>query len=200
VFKSIDGALTWQDIGAALPDVPAQAVIVDPLHPQHVYVGNDIGVYVSYNGGGTWQELRDGLPDAVMCMDLSIQPSHRRLRLATHGNGVYERPLLEGAVAAPGAPPSARVLAGLTNAPNPFNPRTVVRLTLRAPATVSLDVFDLAGRRVRALVHEEALAAGPHAWTWDGLDAAGAAVASGTYVARASAGSETVTRSLALVR
>lgn len=200
VFKTTDGAATWQDIGASLPDVPAQAVVVDPLHSQHVYLGNDIGVYVSYNGGGTWQELREGLPDAVMCMDLSIQPSHRRLRLATHGNGVYERPLLEGAVAAPVALPTAGLLASLRNAPNPFNPRTIVSLELVAPATVDLELFDLAGRRVRVLALAQALPAGPHAWTWDGRDDVGAAVASGTYVARATAAGQTLTHSLALVR
>jgi photosystem II stability/assembly factor-like uncharacterized protein len=96
VFKSDNGGATWQDIGAALPDVPTSAVIVDPLFTDHLYVGNDIGVYVSTDGGRSWQEFGEGLPEAIVAFDLSISPMNRKLRVATHGNGVFERDLIGG--------------------------------------------------------------------------------------------------------
>ena len=95
-FKSIDFGSTWQDIGQSLPDVPTSAVVVDPKVPNHIYVGNDIGVYVSTDGGETWQEFSEGFPEAVLVMDLSISRVNRKLRVATHGNGAFERTLLEG--------------------------------------------------------------------------------------------------------
>jgi hypothetical protein len=67
--------------------------------------------------------------------------------------------------------------------PNPFNPSTTVPLVLSAPATVSLVVFDTAGRRVRAL-HEGVLPAGRHEFVWDGRDTAGREQPSGVYYTR----------------
>jgi photosystem II stability/assembly factor-like uncharacterized protein len=117
LFKSGDYGSTWVDIdGGLLPDVPATAVVVDPQFPDHVYVGNDIGVYFTADGGTTWAQLDLGLPEAVLVGDLSVSLSDRMLRVATHGQGLYERTLLggndAGAVpdgnAVPGTPLTAR--------------------------------------------------------------------------------------------
>jgi len=99
LFRSMNGGLTWEDIGRALPDVPTNAIAVDPMDHRILYVGNDLGVWASTDFGLTWNVFCEGLPEAVMVMDLSISDSDRLLRAATHGNGVYERTLL---------PPSAK--------------------------------------------------------------------------------------------
>ncbi|NOZ61985.1 MAG: T9SS type A sorting domain-containing protein [Calditrichaeota bacterium] len=94
VFKTTDAGISWTDITGSLPDVPTLAIAIDPLNSNHVYVGNDVGVYASTDGGNSWQNFNEGLPEAVMAMDLSISPANRNIRVATHGNGVYQRPLL----------------------------------------------------------------------------------------------------------
>lgn len=71
----------------------------------------------------------------------------------------------------------------LTAAPNPFNPRTELRFELAGGGFATLEMFDIAGRRVRVLAAAD-LAAGPHAWTWDGCDDAGRGLPSGTYLGR----------------
>ncbi len=107
VFRSVDGGDTWSDIGQGLPDIPTSAVIVDPLYPQVVYVGGDLGVYVSPDSGQTWYRFQEGMGPA-MINDLKVFAPGRLLRAATHGNGVYERPLYE-----PGGDLSApRVITG----------------------------------------------------------------------------------------
>jgi photosystem II stability/assembly factor-like uncharacterized protein len=112
VFKSTDYGTTWTDIdGGRLPDVPTTAVVVDPVFPDHVYVGNDIGVYFTADAGATWVQLDLGLPEAVLIGDLSISPSNRVLRAATHGQGVYERALLGGNDA--GAVPDGDAVPGV---------------------------------------------------------------------------------------
>ena len=94
VFKSEDSGTRWQAIGSELPDVPTSAIAIDPLFPNHVYVGNDIGVYASTDGGQSWQAFSEGLPEAVIVFDLSVSPMNRKLRVVTHGNGVFERDLM----------------------------------------------------------------------------------------------------------
>lgn len=92
-----------------------------------------------------------------------------------------------GAVTAAG-PPLVQPVVLHAPAPNPFNPRTTIRFTLRAAMAVQLDVVDLAGRRVSRLAHGEELAAGEHEVLWSALDARGMRVASGVYLVRLRAG------------
>ena len=92
VFKSTNAGSTWTNISANLPDIPTQSIVVDPLFPSHLYVGTDLGVYRSLDGGTSWQVFDNGMPPA-MILDLAISSTNRMLRAATFGNGVYEREL-----------------------------------------------------------------------------------------------------------
>ncbi len=101
----------------------------------------------------------------------------------------------------PGAGVGAALPARLLpNAPNPFNPLTELRFALDADGDAALDVYDLKGRLVRAF-GAAPYAAGVHAVSWDGRDAAGRAVASGIYevVLSARVGGETVRQARAVV-
>jgi hypothetical protein len=73
----------------SLLDVEHNALAVDRTPPNNVYVGADIGVWHSADGGLNWNPLENGLPDAPV-FDLQIHPTQRLLRAATHGRGVYE--------------------------------------------------------------------------------------------------------------
>ncbi len=98
LFKTTDAGNSWIDKGAGLPDVPTSAIVIDPDYTDRIYLGNDLGVFVSLDGGDTWETFSDGLVDAVIVMDLNISPSNRKLRCVTHGSGVFERPLISGPV------------------------------------------------------------------------------------------------------
>jgi len=128
VFKSTNSGAKWTDITRTLPDVPTISVIVDPNNSEHVYVGNDLGVFVSTNGGTTWEDFNEGLPSAVIAMDLNITLANNALRVATHGNGVYERKLLSTIVS--GINDNEIVVENFRleqNYPNPFNPSTRIQ-------------------------------------------------------------------------
>jgi len=85
------------------------------------------------------------------------------------------------------------------NAPNPFNPSTVVSYELGKDEWVELEIFDLLGRKVRTLV-DEPRSSGSHLATWDGRDDRGVRVATGAYLYRLRAGGFVASRKLLLIR
>ena len=66
------------------------------------------------------------------------------------------------------------------NYPNPFNPITHIQFDLPAPQQVSLNVYNILGRRVCELLSSK-MPAGSHTVTWDGTDQHSLPVASGIY-------------------
>ena len=83
--------------------------------------------------------------------------------------------------------------------PNPFNPLVTLRFELPANAgRATLEVFDVAGRRVRTL-STAALEPGAHEFTWNGTDDGGRRVSSGAYLVRMQAGGEVATRRVMLI-
>ncbi|MBN2565287.1 MAG: T9SS type A sorting domain-containing protein [Candidatus Eisenbacteria bacterium] len=79
--------------------------------------------------------------------------------------------------------PGAPALGMLSLAPNPFSPYTEPVFETSRPIRVTLEVYDISGRRVRAapLGHVNP---GLHRARWDGRDAGGLNVASGVYFVR----------------
>lgn len=93
VFRTNDFGSSWTDISNNLPDVPTNAVIVNPFDLDEIYIGNDLGVYISKNGGDSWEPYQTGLPTAFIAIDLKISLADNTLWVATHGNGIYQTPL-----------------------------------------------------------------------------------------------------------
>ena len=70
------------------------------------------------------------------------------------------------------------------NYPNPFNPVTTIGFSLPAAGRVTLEIFDVLGRRIVAAYRNTPLAAGWHEFTWNGVNEAGQPVPSGFYLYR----------------
>ena len=66
--------------------------------------------------------------------------------------------------------------------PNPALEGSVLEFTLGAPSPVTLEVFDLAGRRVATILEGRMLEAGTHSHRWDLRDDSGHRLAPGIYV------------------
>jgi photosystem II stability/assembly factor-like uncharacterized protein len=86
---TLGGANTWSAAGSGIPDVPVNALVVDPANSSTLYAGTDIGVYRSIDGGANWIPYGTGMP-LVAVYDLAIQSTHRILRVVSHGRGMYE--------------------------------------------------------------------------------------------------------------
>jgi hypothetical protein len=87
----------------------------------------------------------------------------------------------------------------LQNYPNPFNPSTTISYVLPSRANVELQIFDMSGRLVKALVSEEQ-ESGSHTAVWNGQDQAGNAVASGTYFYRVDSDGRQLAKKMLLLK
>ena len=88
VWKSTDYGKTWVDISKGIPLGPVNVIREDPVDRNILYVGTDIGVYVSKDGGQTWNVLGGNLPSAYV-HDLIIHPRDNIIVVATHGRGMW---------------------------------------------------------------------------------------------------------------
>jgi len=76
--------------------------------------------------------------------------------------------------------------------PNPFNARTTIPFSLPQSSRVSIEVYDMLGRKVADVV-DDVLSAGYHSAVWDASN-----LSAGVYIYRLSTDSESLTKSIIL--
>jgi hypothetical protein len=90
------------------------------------------------------------------------------------------------------------------NFPNPFNPETWIPFSLASSGRTTIEVFDIAGRRVRTLdlgvLEAGDYASRDRAAYWDGRNDFGEPVASGIFLYRLTSGSVVETRRMVVAR
>jgi hypothetical protein len=95
VFRSINGGASWQSLDGSgptgIPDIPVHSIVVDPDDQQRLYLGTDLGVMVSIDGGETWMTEETGFGPAVtMWLSLIRTPAGQKQLFAfTHGRGAW---------------------------------------------------------------------------------------------------------------
>lgn len=87
----------------------------------------------------------------------------------------------------------------VSSVPNPFNPSCEIHFSMPADGEISVEVFDVQGRRVRSLLKANAYA-GPHSVRWDGRDGSGQMVAAGVYLVRIGMGQFSTSTKLTLAK
>lgn len=87
VWRSVDFGNTWEDISSNIPAGPVNVIREDPRNRKILYLGTDVGVYVTLNNGASWEVLGD-LP-CTYVHDLDIHPRNNMIIVATHGRGMY---------------------------------------------------------------------------------------------------------------
>ena len=84
-----------------------------------------------------------------------------------------------------GDTPGAAIIDVHSLSPNPFNPSTQISFETRVPGHVTMEIFDVRGRRV-TMFSLGVLESGLHQTWWDGRNARGDNVPSGIYFVRLS--------------
>ena len=87
VWRSTDFGQSWESLAANVPTGPVNIIREDPSNEQILYLGTDVGVYVSLDRGTTWEVLANGLPSTFV-HDLVIHPREDLMVAATHGQGM----------------------------------------------------------------------------------------------------------------
>jgi len=201
VFRSTDKGASWSDISSNLPDAPINAFAVDYLHPEVLYLGSDVGMYVSFNSGQSWEALGEGLP-ILPIGDIEIHPTGYFLVAGTYGRSMYKIDLSQVTGINPDETLSSVSKFELyQNYPNPFNPSTNIKYRIsNLPdgkagfGFVSLKIFDVLGNEVATLVNEEKPAGNYEVeFSADGLS-------SGIYFYKLQTGSFTETKKMILLR
>jgi len=93
--------------------------------------------------------------------------------------------------------PALTALEG--NYPNPFNPETAIRFSLKEAAPVRINIFNIKGQLVQSLVNSD-LQAGYHKVVWNGKDSRGNRVSSGIYMYRMETPKYTKTMKMMLMK
>jgi photosystem II stability/assembly factor-like uncharacterized protein len=93
LYRTTDYGKTWSPL--LTPEdakgVRGYAWVIkeDPVKPGLLFLGTELGLWISVDGGTRWAQFKGGrLPD-VAVRDLAVQPRDNDLVLATHGRGIW---------------------------------------------------------------------------------------------------------------
>ncbi|MDQ5824011.1 MAG: S-layer homology domain-containing protein [Chloroflexota bacterium] len=111
---------TWVDKSGNLPDLPAEAIVVNPRFRQQVFVGNDAGLFYTNDidaATPVWYRFTNGIPN-VWVSDLTIDRGGTTLAVWTRNRGLYVWPFPNAPFIQPsptptvtGTPPTATATA-----------------------------------------------------------------------------------------
>jgi photosystem II stability/assembly factor-like uncharacterized protein len=87
VYRTHDGGKTWQNVTAGIPEGAfVNSVKEDPKAKGLLYAATELRVYVSFNDGGQWQPLQNGMP-VTSVRDIVVHGDD--LDVATYGRGFW---------------------------------------------------------------------------------------------------------------
>ncbi len=88
VYITEDFGESWKSIVNNLPEEPINDIKEDRKNRNLLFLGTNLGLYVSLNKGDSWIKLRNNIP-AVPVRDLVIHPRENDLVVGTFGRGIY---------------------------------------------------------------------------------------------------------------
>ena len=92
VFYTIDGGETWKEKDGNLPDIPVRCILQNPLNPEEVIIGTELGVWYTKEFSSqnpSWAQANTGMND-VRITDLDLRKGDDyKVFAATYGLGVY---------------------------------------------------------------------------------------------------------------
>jgi photosystem II stability/assembly factor-like uncharacterized protein len=88
VYRTRDYGATWEALAAEPMKGYAHVVREDVVKPDLLFVGTELGLWVTIDGGKQWAQFTGNLPN-VAVRDIAIHPRDHAAVVATHGRGIY---------------------------------------------------------------------------------------------------------------
>ncbi len=89
VYVTRDFGRTWTNISAGLPQYGiVQVVREDPKNRDLLYAGTEFGLFISLDGGKSWERFMNNYP-TVRTDDILVHPRDGDLIVATHGRSIW---------------------------------------------------------------------------------------------------------------
>jgi len=88
VYRTTDYGAHWQPIMNNLPNECVNVIVEDLKNPDLLFVGTNLGLYVSLDGGKDWHAMKNNMP-TVPVRDLVIHPRENDLVVGTFGRGFF---------------------------------------------------------------------------------------------------------------
>ncbi|HEX8793512.1 MAG TPA: hypothetical protein VF765_21365 [Polyangiaceae bacterium] len=91
VYRTTDFGKTWTRIVSPDKGVNGYAHTVkeDTVDPKLLFLGTELGLWISIDGGDKWAQFKGGKFPSVAVREIQVQPRKNDLVIATHGRGIW---------------------------------------------------------------------------------------------------------------
>lgn len=90
VFRTTDFGSTWRALSPGQIDGFVHVIEEDPVEPDLLFLGTEIGLYFSLDGGDNWRKwTHGGFPHGAPVRALVVHPRDHDLAIGTHGRGAW---------------------------------------------------------------------------------------------------------------
>ena len=140
VLYTLDHGLTFTNISTGLPSVPVNKIVYQNGGNGLLYAGTDLGMY--YYDGTQWNPMNDQLP-LTQVLDIELQYSSSKIRIATHGRGIWQTDLMD---ANPASVEEQSLETRLKVYPNPS--KGIFHVQQFDAVSMNWEVYDIYGRMI----------------------------------------------------
>ncbi len=148
IFYTEDGGNTWHKKDGNLPDLPVNTILQNPLKPEEVIIGTDLGVWRTdnfFDDNPTWHQSNNGMR-SVKVTDLEMRDDYK-VYAATYGRGIFSSQF----DAAASVKDNEEVGSKFILYPNPV--QDILNIKNETEENIlSISVFDIAGKQ---LIHNK---------------------------------------------
>lgn len=188
--EALDSNPTWKNITGNLPKMPCYDAVVDVDNPKRILIGTELGMWLTENGGSTWEEANDGMARVPVyeIRGYEFNPwEGMTIYIGTHGRGYYKSTSLTTST----KKINANKAQTATAYPNPAS--TVVNLSYKVAAagTTQIEIFNIKGEKIQVFENRSSVGQNQFALNTTSF-------ATGYYFARITQGKEAATVKFAI--